>query len=259
MRSLAARGATAGAVAGLMSSLWSLVLVEPVLDGALALESGGEGPISRPVQRLVGLPVGTVLVGIALGLLFALTYRAVPSRIAPWPRSLAIALAAFGALVLIPHLVYPGNPPGVGSPDTISARTDTYLVAVVLGVTVVLSAYVALRELSRRGVPAPVRQSAVAVAAVLVVAVGYALLPPSPDPVQAPATLVWQFRLRSLGGLAVLFALLGAGFGVLTERADRPAAPGRQPLGCRSDRTATQAGARSAPRHRSDPRSSGAR
>lgn len=223
MNSLAARGATAGAAAGLVSSLWSLVLVEPLLQRAIDLEGGGDGPVSRPVQRLVGLPAGTVLVGIALGLLFALTYRAVPSRIGPWARSLAVALAAFGALVLIPQLVYPGNPPGVGSPDTIGQRTSSYLVAVLLGVAVVLSGYVALRELSRRGVPAPVRQSAVAVAAVLVVAVGYSLLPPSPDPVDAPASLVWQFRLLSLGGLAVLFAVLGATFGVLTEHADRPA------------------------------------
>lgn len=223
MRSLAARGATAGAVAGLVSSLWSLVLVEPLLQRAIDLEGGGDGPVSRPVQRLVGLPAGTVLVGIALGLLFALTYRVVPSQIAPWPRSLAIALGAFGALVLIPQLIYPGNPPGVGAPDTIGPRTNSYLVAVLLGVAVAFCAYVALRELAGRGVAAPVRQSTVVIAAVLVVAVGYALLPPSPDPVDAPASLVWQFRLLSLGGLAVLFAVLGATFGVLTERADRPA------------------------------------
>jgi hypothetical protein len=223
VNSLAARGATAGAVAGLVSSLWSLVLVEPVLQRAIDLEGAGDGPVSRPVQRLVGLPAGTVLVGIALGLLFALTYRVVPSRTGPWPRSLALALGAFTALVLIPQLVYPGNPPGVGSPDTIGERTNSYLVAVLLGVTVVASAYAALRELSRRGVPAAVRQSAVAVAAVLVVAVGYLLLPASPDSVDAPASLVWQFRLLSLGSLAVLFAVLGAAFGVLTERADRPA------------------------------------
>lgn len=223
MNSLAARGATAGAAAGLVSSLWSLVLVEPLLQDAIDLEGGGDGPVSRPVQRLVGLPAGTVLVGIALGLLFALTYRAVPSRIGPWARSLAVALAAFVALVLIPQLVYPGNPPGVGSPDTIGQRTSSYLVAVLLGVAVVLSGYVALRELSRRGVPAPVRQSAVAVAAVLVVGVGFSLLPPFPDPVDAPASLVWQFRLLSVAGLALLFAVLGATFGVLTERADRAA------------------------------------
>ncbi|MCA1712253.1 MAG: CbtA family protein [Actinobacteria bacterium] len=223
MNSVAARGATAGAVAGLLSSIWSLALVEPLLQRAIDLEGAGDGPVSRRVQRLVGLPAGTVLVGIALGLLFALTYRVVPSRVAPWSRSLALAVGAFTALVLIPQLVYPGNPPGVGSPDTIGERTNTYLVAVLLGVVVVTSAYVALRELSRRGWPVPARQSIVAVGAVLAVAVGYALLPPSPDPVDAPASLVWQFRLVSLGGLAVLFGVLGATFGVLTERADRPA------------------------------------
>ncbi len=223
MPSLLARGAVAGALAGLVSSLWSLVLVEPVLQRAIDLEGAGDGPVSRPVQRLVGLPVGTTLVGIAVGLLFALVYQAVPSRIAPWSRSLGLALGAFLALVLVPQLVYPGNPPGVGSADTIGQRTGSYLAAMLLGTAVVVSGYAALRDLARRGVPAPVRQSAVAVGVVLIVAAGYALLPPFPDPVEAPASLVWQFRVLSLGGLAVLYAVLGAAFGVLTERADRPA------------------------------------
>jgi hypothetical protein len=225
VRSLAARGATAGGVAGLVSSAWSLVLVEPVLQRAIDLEGAADGPVSRPVQRLVGLPAGTVLVGVALGLLFALAYRAVPSRAEPWPRSLGMALTGFLALVLVPQLLYPANPPGVGSPDTIGERTNTYLAAVLLGTAVVVSGYVALRDLARRGVSAPVRQTAVAVAAVVVVAAGYTLLPPSPDPVEAPASLVWQFRVLSIGSLAVLFAVLGAGFGALSVRADRPAVP----------------------------------
>lgn len=223
-RSLAARGAMAGAIAGLVSSVWSIVLVEPVLERALALEGAGEGPVSRPVQRFVGLPAGTVLVGVALGLLFALVYRAVPARVGPWTRSLAIALGGFLGVVLVPQLVYPGNPPGVGSPATIGERTGSYLAAVVLGVTVVVAAYVTLREFARRGVSAPVRQTAVTLGAVVVVGVGYALLPPSPDPVEAPASLVWEFRLLALGGLALLYAVLGAVFGVLTERAERRAA-----------------------------------
>ena len=224
MRSLTARGATAGAVAGLVSSLWSLLLVEPVLQRAIDLEGGGDGPVSRPLQRLVGLPVGTVLVGVAVGLLFALAYRALPSRVPPWSRSLGLAMAAFLALVLVPQLVYPANPPGVGSAETIGQRTGGYLVAVLLGVAVVVSAYAALRDLARRGVSAPVRHSAVALGAVLIVGVGYRLLPPFPDPVDAPASLVWQFRVLSLGGQAVLYAVLGAVFGALSERAAQPSA-----------------------------------
>jgi hypothetical protein len=222
VRSLTARGATAGAVAGLVTSVWSVVLVEPVLQRAIDLEGGGDGPVSRPLQRLVGLPVGTVLVAVAVGLLFALAYRALPSRVPPWPRSLGLALGAFLALVLVPQLVYPANPPGVGSPETIGQRTAGYLVAVLLGVVVVVSAYAALRDLSRRGVSAPLRHSAVAFGALLTVGIGYALLPPFPDPVDAPASLVWEFRVLSLGGQAVLYAVLGAVFGVLTERAEQP-------------------------------------
>lgn len=220
MSSLAARGATAGAVAGLASSAWSVLLVEPVLQRAIDLEGAADGPVSRPLQRLVGLPVGTVLVGVAVGLLFALAYRVLPSRLPPWPRSLTLALGAFLALVLVPQLVYPANPPGVGSAGTIGQRTGAYLVAVLLGVVVVASAWAALRDLAARGVPAPVRQSAVALCAVVVVGVGYAMLPPFPDPVDAPASLVWQFRVLSLGGQAVLYAVLGAVFGVLGERAE---------------------------------------
>ncbi len=37
--------------------------------------------------------------------------------------------------------------------------------------------------------------------------------------VAAPADLVYDFRIRSLGLLALLYALLGAGFDVLSERA----------------------------------------
>jgi hypothetical protein len=223
VRSPIARGATAGAVAGVVSSIWSVLLVEPVLQRAIELEGAGDGPVSRPVQRLVGLPAGTVLVGVALGVLFALAYRAVPSRVPPWPRSLGLALGAFLALVLVPQLVYPGNPPGVGSPDTIGQRTSGYLVAVLLGVTVVVCAYAAVRDLAARGVSAPVRHSAVTLGAVLAIGVGYALLPPFPDPVDAPASLVWQFRVLSWGGQALLFGVLGAVFGVLTGRADHPA------------------------------------
>jgi len=70
-------------------------------------------------------------------------------------------------------------------------------------------------------VSAPVRQSAVATAAVVTVAVGFLLLPGNTVPVEAPADLVWDFRIRALGGLALFFATLGAAFGVLTDRQDR--------------------------------------
>jgi hypothetical protein len=222
MGALLGRGALAGALAGLLTSVVAFFLVEPVLDRAIALEGGdGDGPVSREAQKLLGLPIGFVLVGVALGLLFALAWHVLPSRATAWQRSLGLALGAFLALGLVPQLRYPSNPPGVGDPDTITGRTSSYLLVVALGVAVVCAAYAALRALDRRGVTASVRQPLVVAGAVAVVALGYALLPSSGDAVDVPATLVWDFRIRSLGVLALLYAALGAGFGLLSERAAR--------------------------------------
>ncbi len=220
MRNVFLRGALAGAGAGLVTSLAAYVWLEPLLSRAIELEgpSDGEGPVSRETQKLLGMPSGFLLIGIALGLLFAVTYRALPAAASPWRRSMGLALAAFGALALVPQLRYPANPPGVGDPETIAGRTGAYLVAVALGVAVVGGAYAGLRHLQARGVRLSTRQILVAAGALFVVGVGYALLPDSGDAVNAPAALVYDFRIRSLALLALLYGLLGAGFGVLSER-----------------------------------------
>ena len=54
--------------------------------------------------------------------------------------------------------------------------------------------------------------------------VGYGLLlvvlPASPDAIDAvvPAQLVWDFRIRSLGGLALLWTSIGVGLGWALDR-----------------------------------------
>jgi uncharacterized membrane protein YidH (DUF202 family) len=223
MRNVFARGAASGAAAGLLTSVAAYVFVEPVLNAAIALEGPADdsAPVSRQTQTLLGMPAGFLLAGIALGLLFAVAYRVLPaSPSSPWRRSLGLAAGGFAALALVPALRYPANPPGVGDPDTIADRTASYLLVVALGVVVVAGAYAALRTLAARGVAPPVRQTLVTAAAVLAIAVGYALLPDSGDAVDAPAGLVYDFRVRSLGLLALLYATLGAAFGALTLRTE---------------------------------------
>jgi hypothetical protein len=227
MRNVFVRGAVSGAAAGLLTSVAAYFFLEPTLSAAIALEgpSDGEGPVSREAQKLLGMPLGFVFAGLALGLLFAVAYRVLPSRAEPWQRSLGLAAGAFAALALIPQLRYPANPPGVGDPETIAGRTSGYLLAVALGVVVISGSYAALRALRARGVSAPVRQSAVTAAAVVVVTIAYALLPDNTDPVNAPAGLVWEFRIRSIGLLVLLYAGLGAVFAALARRLQPDAAP----------------------------------
>lgn len=215
------RGLLAGAAAGLVTGLLALLFAEPTLDAAIGLEpAGGDELFSRTTQK-AGLVLGLVLVGLALGALYALAYRVLPEdlRARPWTRSLALALGGFTALYLVPFLRYPGNPPGVGDETTLDSRTSAYFLCMALGLAVVSAAFALSRALGRRGVPAWQRQSAVALGAVAVVAGAYALMPAAAPVGDIPADLLWDFRLRSLGLQVALWATLGAVFGALSERA----------------------------------------
>ena len=56
---------------------------------------------------------------------------------------------------------------------------------------------------------------------VALAAVGLILLPSNTDPVDAPATLLWQFRLATVAGAAAYWSVVGMVFGWLRVR-DRP-------------------------------------
>ncbi len=242
------RGLLAGLLAGLFAALFVFVIAEPVIDRAIALEgqhshetavvtatttdtaAAADAPhehateVSRDTQRRVGAPLGFTLVGAAFGVFFALLYAALGRFVSTrdtWQRTLALAGAALTAMVVVPFIRYPANPPGVGDPDTFDQRTRLYLAAVLLGVVAVTMAWCLLRELARRGMPQPARHIVVAVAFVTLVAAGYAVLPDNTDAVPVPATLLWDFRLRSIATQFILWGALAAGFGLLTERAAR--------------------------------------
>ncbi|MDQ1725200.1 MAG: hypothetical protein QOG52_2228, partial [Frankiaceae bacterium] len=146
---LVGRGALAGLIAGLVEAAYGLAFVEPSLQRAIDLESArpksvGEAPtelVSRAGQH-VGLVVGLAVVGLTLGLLYgvalALVHRSrgaleswAPGDV--WRESVRLAAVGFAGMHVIAFVRYPANPPGIGGPDTINARTDAWLLAVLLG------------------------------------------------------------------------------------------------------------------------------
>jgi predicted cobalt transporter CbtA len=233
------RGLAAGLLAGLLTALFAFVVAEPTIDRAIAFEEQAaaaattthdhaeDAPVSRDTQRRIGAPLGFALVGGAFGAIFGLLYAGL-RRVTPqrdhWQRSLALAGAAVTGLYLVPFFRYPANPPGVGDPETVGDRTRYYLAAVLLGLAAVVLAWRLLRELARRGLAQPGRHAVTAVAFLVVVAGGYAVLPDNADAVPVPATLLWDFRIQSLATQLLLWAALAATFGLLTERAARQAA-----------------------------------
>ncbi|MDQ1709346.1 MAG: hypothetical protein QOG49_731 [Frankiaceae bacterium] len=236
------RGLVAGVCAGIVAALFAFVVAEPTINRSIALEgqraaatsadrsAAGQStataadPVSRDVQRRVGAPAGFVLVGLGLGAMFGLLYAGL-SRVAgdgdPWRRSIGLAASAVAAVVVVPFLRYPPNPPGVGDPDTINERTRYYLAALLLGIAVVVGAWRLLRYLCERGWPPYQRQLATAVPAVIIVALGFLVMPTPADAILIPPKLLWDFRIQSLATQLLVWGTLAAVFGVLTERAAR--------------------------------------
>lgn len=241
VRSYLVRGMVAGLLAGLCAFVFATFVGEPQVEAAERFEASqallhgeaeGEEVVSRAVQESAGLGAGAVVAGAAFGGLFGLAFAFAYRRVILAPARLAAALLAAGAFVsvfLVPFLKYPGNPPGVGDPDTIGRRTTLYLA--MLAVSVVgLGLAVRIRHLlmTRRSSP-DATLIAVAVFAG-VVALAYVVLPGVDEvPDAFPASLLWRFRLATIGVQAVLWAGIGVAFGILTERAEQSYVRRHQP------------------------------
>jgi hypothetical protein len=226
------RGLLAGLIAGLVSGVYLLLVGEPVIDQAIRLEAAASGGapavevFSRGTQRL-GLVGATVLYGLAVGGVFAIIHRLLEPRMADgtaWDKAVRLAAAGFGTLFLVPFLEYPSNPPGVGDPATAGTRTRLYLAAIALSAVISLLAWLAARRLAELGVERWRRQLAVGAGYLVAVSLAYTVLPEVSQPVNVPAEVLWEARLASASGQALLWACIGAAFGAFGMRAERKAA-----------------------------------
>jgi predicted cobalt transporter CbtA len=243
---LLVRGLIAGFVAGLLAFGFARVFGEPPLDQAIAFEEhaghshvAGEQPpaepepdlVSRETQAGLGLFTGIVVYGAALGGLFSLVFAFVHGRFGrSGPRTTAVllALAGFVAIVLVPMLKYPPNPPAIGSADTIGLRTQLFLAMLIISVVGFGLAVALARQLWVRhgGWHATLIAGAAFVA---VIAIAQYMLPEINEvPERFSAVVLWRFRLASLGIQLVLWTAIGLLFGVLAER--RLAGRIRRPL-----------------------------
>jgi len=225
-------GIIAGILAGLLVTLFHQVITEPVIDQAIALEEQHaaqapnaamdqhEAPIvSREFQKTGGLMIGYLIYGTTWALLFTLAFFPLQSwlaRFGQWRGALLLAALFWWAIILVPFIKYPANPPAVGDPETIGYRQSIYLTLLVLSAVGTALVVWFGGRLARQ-----VRQPSWLVigGGLLVVGVVLVLLmPPNPDPITAPADLVFNFRVRSLLGLTLFWAVFGVAFGWLAWR-----------------------------------------
>lgn len=217
------RGLLAGILAGLLAAGFSYLAGEPSIERAIAFETAMEQTaaqpsepeiVSRSVQRGAGLLSAYIVYGAAIGDLFGLVFAPAHGRVNGFdPKALSalLVLAGFVALVLVPELKYPANPPAIG------ARAALYFAMLAISLlAMILAATLALAFSARLGS----WNGALVSAAVFVAVAGLAALalPPVDEvPVNLPARVLWNFRLASIGVRAVLWAALGLAFGGMTQ------------------------------------------
>jgi ascorbate-specific PTS system EIIC-type component UlaA len=144
---------------------------------------------------------------------------------------------SFTAIYLAPFLKYPANPPSIGDPDTIQYRTATYLVLVLASVVAMVFAVLLQRRLLERfgGWNATLIAGAFYLA---IVALCYAVFPginevpqeALPSVVVAvtdadvtfPPSVLWAFRVSSLGLQVVMWTTIALVFGALAHRQLEP-------------------------------------
>lgn len=233
------RAVTAGLVTGLLMGLYLYLVVEPTVSEAIVLEESlaaadptEEQRFTRGEQTAGGVAANVtyaVIMAVIFGVVLARCRHHLPGR-SDLARSLWLAGAGFTVFALIPALKYPANPPAVGDPDTVDERTLQYLACLAVSLVAAIALFQLAERLRHRTDPTT-RTAAVTAAAVALYGVILVVLPASPDEIapQVPASLVWDFRIRSIGNLALLWTGLGMGTGLLLQRAGPSIAPRDEP------------------------------
>jgi hypothetical protein len=238
VRTLLVRGMVAGLVAGLLAALFARVFGEASVAGGIAFEdaaaaAAGEavGPelVGRGVQSTLGLLVAFLIYGVAVGGILALVHATAQGRLGRLGvrgTVVAVALVGFVAAVLAPFLKYPANPPGSNLGETIGFRSGLFVVMVAASLLLALGAAVVAKRLSATLGWWTAVLAAAGGYVVLIGIVGFLLPPVAETPADFPATVLYDFRIASLGGHVVLWTALALVFATLAERAARPAGRG---------------------------------
>jgi hypothetical protein len=269
---LVLRGLLVGALAGLLAFVFARIFAEPIIARAVdyetardavlnSLEKAAGRPVapagpdvfSRSIQAGVGIGLGIVVYGAALGGAFAVAFMASLGRVGRLsirPLALLLALGGFLTIFFVPFLKYPANPPSIGHTDTIKQRGALYLLLVVLTLFFAGAAVWLGRKLQARCGSWNATVLAT-VSFVVVMAVVMLVLPQlghlsanvdeygrlateTPQPIKDakgqillpgfPADDLFAFRLYAVGAQLLMWTTVGLVFGPLAERVLNPAA-----------------------------------
>lgn len=234
----------AALVGGGALGVFHLIVGEPVVDRAIAGEEAreqalninedhGQEVFSRRTQKF-GLIAASVTYALAIGLIFGGVYAAAGERLpggSARRRALVLAAVAWWVIFLAPFLKYPGNPPGVGDPDTVYERQALYVLFLLLATLGLAVAGLWGRSLMRHGARTAMAVAAALGAYAVFFTALWLVMPANPDVNDAPISLLVQFRAASVAGAALFWLVFGLVFATVLHRTEQaPTARHRAPV-----------------------------
>jgi len=216
-----------GAIAGTLLGLINQVIVEPLVDKAIAIEtqnmiSQGED-IDRQELNSVRLwqkggeiVAGTVLgtsIGALFGLVFAFARNSLPGSNEK-KKAIILAGIMFFVLFLVPVLKYPANPPAAGDPETIVYRQSLYIgILAISGFSALGLAllYRNIRDMESKKIIIPLTYAAI-------IAIAFVVLPPNPDDITISMDLLVNFRIVSTLTMGIFWGILGLVLGSFWDK-----------------------------------------
>ena len=266
------RGLLAGLLAAFAAFAVAYVIGEPPVRSAIALEESGGGhshgtdagqtegtehthestghaeeaeeasapgevEVPRSLQSTVGLLTGLLVAGVTIGGLVGVVSAIAMGRfgrLTPRATTLAVAAMGFVAVYVVPFLIYPPNPPAVGSGDTIGFRSGLYFIFLAISLIAAVTAVLVGRRLAER--LGGWHAALVAIAGyVVVMLVVMALMPHYNEvPDSFPASVLYDFRRASFLTQFTLWTVLGVALAELVGRlARRQPAEARELAGVR--------------------------
>ena len=251
------RGLLAGLIAAFAAFGVAYVVGEPSVRAAIALEdsagghshsagtagstdaehaepdapAAGEVEVPRSLQSTLGLLTGLLVAGVTLGGLVGVVSAMAMGRfgrLTPRATTLAVTAMAFVAVYVVPFLIYPPNPPAVGSGDTIGMRSALYFIFLAISLIAAVTAVLVGRRLRER--VGGWHAALIGIAGyVLVMLVVMALLPHYNEvPDTFPASVLYDFRRASFLTQLTLWTVLGVVLAEFVGRLSGRTSPERE-------------------------------
>ncbi len=207
-------------ISGSLYGLLNFFIVEPYIDKAIELEVErlvleGESIDSNEIAsyrvwQKGGSILGFIILTLGITSIFAIVYSYTHIKGSSIRKGILLASILWIVLFLVPFLKYPGNPPAVGDPETISYRQLLYIIILgISGSTALLVGY--LSNLKRLKYVSPIIY-------ILVISIAYIFLPNNPDEITISLDLINKFRVASVISSLIAWLSMGIIFGIFYNR-----------------------------------------